>query len=799
MDMGAEKWKIWCLNNRTLRNKFLWGGVVCCVIAYACCLPSVIFDKPYSSVLEARNGQLLSASIAADGQWRFPHRQVVPEKYARALIAFEDKRFDYHPGVDPLSLGRALVRNISEGKVVSGGSTITMQVIRLARQNRSRTVFEKVVEMILATRLELRFSKSEILSLYASHAPFGGNVVGIDAACWRYFGRSPEQLSWAEAALLAVLPNAPAMIHPGKNRMALKRKRDRVLDILFETGRIDALTCSLGKEEPIPEKPKPLPTYASHLLVRSKKENPEGKRVVSTVDYELQQRVEALLKKHHQHLQANRIYNGAVLVLDVNTGDVLAYAGNTLSGGANHGQHVDIITAPRSTGSILKPFLYAAALDEGLILPETLLPDIPVFMNGFAPQNFSKEYDGAVPASQALVRSLNVPSVFLLRDYRYEKFYTLLKKSGLTTLRKPPDHYGLSLILGGAEGTLWDITGMYASMGRTLKNYFKYPGKNRYVRSDFHAPGYILNESGSPFAETESTSWISAASIYLTFEALRELYRPEEQSGWRFFNSSKKIAWKTGTSFGFRDGWAVGVNADYAIGVWVGNADGEGRPGLTGINAAAPLLFDVFSFLPGNNWFDAPASELHPVATCRNSGQRMAYHCEHADTVLTTRRGLETPPCTHHKTIHLSMDETFQIHSGCADVTTIQHVRWFVLPPVQEYYYRAKNISYKPLPPYRSDCQSTASIPAMDLVYPKPGARILIPRDFDGKPGSSVFQLAHRNEKTSVHWHLDGVYLGSTTGVHRLALNPPEGKHVLTIVDEQGESIEEPFTVISTL
>lgn len=797
--MGPEKSKISFLKYRILRRSFLFGAGVCSAIAYIFCLPSALFDKPYSSVLEARNGQLLSASIAADGQWRFPHREIVPEKYARALIAFEDKRFEYHPGVDPLSLGRALYRNISEGRIVSGGSTITMQVIRLARQNRSRDVLEKTIEMILATRLEVRYSKNEILSLYASHAPFGGNVVGIDAACWRYFGRSPENLSWAEAALLAVLPNAPAMIHPGKNRVALKRKRDRVLDVLFETGEIDALTCSLAKQEPMPGKPKSLPSLASHLLVRSKKENHQGKRLISTVDYELQQRVEGMLKDHHQRLKANQIYNGAVLVLDVNTGNVLAYAGNVRAGTSNHGEQVDIITSPRSTGSILKPFLYAAALDEGLILPATLLPDIPVFMNGFAPQNFSKEYDGAVHASQALVRSLNVPSVFLLRDYRYEKFYTLLKNSGLTTLRKPADHYGLSLILGGAEATLWDITGMYASMGRTLKNYFKHPGKNRYVRSDFHPPVYTLDETRSPVYEKESTSWLSASSIYLTFEVLSELYRPEEQSGWRFFNSSKKIAWKTGTSFGFRDGWAVGVNADYAVGVWVGNADGEGRPGLTGINAAAPLLFDVFSMLPGKAWFDAPLSELQPVATCRNSGQRVSHHCENVDTVLTTLRGLDTPPCTHHKTIHLSNEGKFQVHSACATITSMQHVKWFVLPPVQEYYYRAKNISYKPLPPYRDDCQSATSIPSMDLVYPKPGARILIPRDFDGKPGSSVFQLAHRNENASVYWHLDGVFIGSTTGVHRLALNPPQGKHVLTLVDEQGESLEESFTVISRL
>ncbi|MEX1239063.1 MAG: penicillin-binding protein 1C [Cyclobacteriaceae bacterium] len=783
----------------SIRRKILLCIVVCGGVAYAFSLPDEIFDSPHSTVLEASDGQLLDASIAADGQWRFPASDSTSEKFAEALIAFEDKRFCYHPGVDPIALARACFQNIKEDSVVSGGSTITMQVIRLSREGRPRTLFEKSIEMILATRLELRHSKDEILSLYASHAPFGGNVVGLDAACWRYFGRSSKYLSWGEAALLAVLPNAPSLMHPGKNQVILKQKRDKLLDRLFETGKIDSLTCSLSKQEAVPEKPHPSPRYARHLLSRMKKEGGQGRKWVTTVDYYLQQRVEEKLQRHHERLKANQIYNGAVLILDVHSGKTLAYAGNVAGGENDHGQEVDIITAPRSTGSILKPFLYAAALDEGLILPETLLPDIPIFMNGFAPENFSREYNGAVHASDALIRSLNVPLVFLLRDYRYEKFHTLLENAGLTTLRRQADHYGLSLILGGAEGTLWDITGMYASMARTLNNYFDHPGANRYVRNDFHPPLYRSDAVASFGQEREATSWLSASSIYLTMETLKELYRPEEESGWRYFKSAIKIAWKTGTSFGFRDGWAIGVTPDYAVGVWVGNADGEGRHGLTGINAAAPVLFDVFSLLHGKSWFDEPTSEMQQITTCRDSGQRSSSHCQAIDTVWVTKSGLRTPACTHHKTIHLSPDEKFQVHSGCEDIALMHHLKWFVLPPVQEYYYREGSVSYKPLPPFRKDCPRASTIPPMDLVYPKPNARIFVPRDFDGKPGSSVFELAHRDEKGEVFWHLDGVFIGTTRRVHRMALNPPEGKHVLTLVDENGQSLEEHFTVISAL
>lgn len=768
-------------------------------IVYWYALPSVIFDTPYSTVLEARDGELLSASIAPDGQWRFPPAGSVPQKFVDALVAFEDQRFFQHPGVDPLAMGRALIQNLRHGAIVSGGSTLSMQVIRLSRRGRPRTVLEKCIEIILATRLELRFSKQEILALYASHAPFGGNVVGLDAACWRYFGRSSQSLSWGEAALLAVLPNAPALMHPGKNRAHLTKKRDKLLDKLMEAGKIDAITCRLSKEEALPEAPRPLPRLARHLLVRMTKEGLAQRRLKSTIAHALQQRVEEKLQDHHARMIANQVFNGAVLVVDVKTGAALAYAGNVDAGPKARGQDVDIITAARSTGSILKPFLYAAALDEGLILPRTLLPDVPVYMNGFAPENFSRQYDGAVPASEALIRSLNVPAVFLLRDYRYEKFHSLLKRIGLTTLHQPADHYGLSLILGGAEGTLWDITGMYASMARTLNNYFEYPGQRRYHRTDFHEPFFHEEMQSTSRDEAEATSWLSASSIYLTFDALKELYRPVEEAGWKLFSTSKPIAWKTGTSFGFRDAWAVGVTPDYAVGVWIGNADGEGRAGLTGTAAAAPLLFDIFSLLPASEWFQRPASELHRIATCSKSGERFSPDCEAADTVWATRRGLETAACSYHKTIHVSSDMKFRVHSGCADVNDLVQARWFVLPPVQEYYYRMRNVSYKPLPPFRPDCANPETLPSMALVYPRPNARLFLPRDFGGKPGSSIFQLAHRDPAASVFWHLDGVFIGTTRGNHRLAINPGEGEHTLTIIDENGQSLEEHFTVISRL
>ncbi len=783
--------------SRKVKTVIASALTLACVLYYVFSLPDPLFNNPYSTVLKANHGELLSATIANDGQWRFPETDSVPVKFEEALIAFEDKRFYYHPGVDPLSLGRALKQNIFDGRVVSGGSTITMQVIRLSRKGKPRTVFQKFIEMALATRLELGYSKKEILGLYASHAPFGGNVVGLEAACWRYFGRDPYQLSWGEAALLAVLPNAPSLIHPGKNRPLLKEKRDKLLDKLVAIGKIDAFTASLSKDEMIPEEPQSLPRHARHLLTRAMKEGHAGNFIHSTLDNNLQERTEQIIQDHHQRLAANQIHNAAAIVIEVSTGRVLAYVGNT-SVNSNHGDDVDIITARRSTGSILKPFLYAAMLDEGKILPKTLLPDVPTIINGFSPKNFSKEYDGAVAANKALIRSLNIPAVHMLKTYRYEKFHSLLKNIGMSTLNRSPDHYGLSLILGGAEGTLWDIAGMYASMSRTLNNYWEHPGKNRYDKSDFHHPYYSSSKDVIPAeAALEETSWLSAAAIFQTFDALKEVYRPGEESGWRYFSSSKKIAWKTGTSFGFRDAWAVGVTPHYVVGVWAGNADGEGRPGLTGTDAASPVMFDIFAQLKEDDWFRAPLQEMEKITVCKQSGYRNGSWCNDVDTVSVTRQGLQTGACPFHKLVNVTANGKFRVHSECESMDNIIQATWFVLPPMQEYYFRPKNYSYKTLPPFRKGCQSATPLVAMDLIYPKADSKIFIPRELNGVAGKVVFELAHRNPDAVVFWHLDGNFVGSTKGNHNLPLNPHRGKHSLTIMDENGETLNYTFDVIS--
>jgi len=762
------------------------------------CLPRHLFNSPTSFIIDDDQGQLLGAAIASDGQWRFPYDMAVPEKFKQCIIAFEDKRFEHHPGVDFLAFARAIRQNIKAGHINSGGSTITMQVVRIATRHK-RTFVNKLLEMFMAMRMELTYSKAEILALYSSNAPFGSNVVGLDAASWRYFGRSPQQLSWGEMAALAVLPNAPSLVHPGKNSHVLLRKRTLLLDKLNRLGVIDKNTAQLAKLEPVPDRPVPLPSLAPHLLERFKEDyqagNHEGPtRITTTIKAELQQQVNNILERHHTVLAANHINNIAAVVLDVETGATLAYAGNI-----NHHEDttmqsdVDVVNAPRSPGSTLKPLLYAAMLHDGYILPNSLMPDIPTQIAGYHPENFDLGYDGAVPASRALSRSLNVPAVKMLQKYKYERFYDLLKKAGITTLKQPADYYGLSLILGGGENTLWELSGAYADMARVLNHYNTYNGK--YNSADYHSPVYARQPMIKP--QLETSGLLDAGSLFYTMQAMEEVMRPGEEMLWQQFGSTQRIAWKTGTSFGFRDGWAIGITPKYVVGVWVGNATGEGRTGLTGINTAAPALFEIFRLLPvARDWFDMPTGEMVKISVCHQSGYRAGPYCTDTDDMYVPKSGLRSPVCPYHQLVHLDKTGQWQVNSDCVPPDHIVNKSWFVLPPAMEYYYKSKNYQYHSLPPFKPGCIPADKIEPMELIYPKDGAKIYIPLEANGKRGRMICNAAHRQAGMKIFWHLDDEYIGVTKDYHQMALNPPPGPHTLTLVDGDGNTLQTKFEIL---
>ena len=777
--MGAKIIKYF--KQLSITRKVIFILITILVIAYIFCLPRQLFHVPYSTVVTDRNGELLGARIASDGQWRFPPRNTTPEKIKQCLITFEDRHFYHHWGVNPVSTGRAAYQNLKNKRIVSGGSTLTMQTIRLAR-NKSRTFGEKFIEMILATRLEFRASKEKILSMYVSHAPFGGNVVGLDAAAWRYFGHSAEELSWAEAAMLAVLPNAPAMIHLSKSRQSLLNKRNRLLKQLYGRKIIDSSTYELAISEPLPDEPHPLPQIAPHLVSRFYQER-NGKYSVSTIDRGIQTQIENAAERWSNEFNRSDIRNLAILVIDIQTNQVVAYCGNVNFKRKQSGNQVDVIQAPRSTGSILKPFLYYALLQEGSLLPHTLLPDIPININGFTPQNFSLQFEGAVPASEALARSLNIPAVTMLQKYGAPKFHTFLRQIDLKTINRPASHYGLSLILGGAEATLWDVTNTYAYMGRSL------------LQLPQTECSLLLSDSENSEAVTsaKTTDIFQPGAVWQTFNALTEVNRPEEID-WKSIPSMHPIAWKTGTSHGFRDAWAVGVTPHYAIGVWVGNATGEGKPGLVGARTAGPVLFDIFSLLPPTQWFKRPGNVFVKTEVCRKSGHLKGRFCEETDTLLILPAGLKTEACPYHHLITLSADETHRIYENCANLEPTIQKSWFTLPPVWEWYYRQHHPEYSPLPPFKPGCGEDALQP-MQFIYPPMNARIVLPKQMDGSPGYMTAELAHGNPATTIFWHLDNTYLTQTQDFHKISLQPTPGKHSLTAVDSAGNTVTTTFYI----
>ena len=713
----------------TRRRKIILIVLAVLLAGWFFCLPKDLFKgTPYATVVTDRDGRLLGARIADDQQWRFPPSDTVPFRPAVAIVQFEDRHFRSHPGVDPAALGRALVSNIKAGHVVSGGSTITMQVIRLSRGKR-RDLWQKAVEAVLATRLELRCTKDEILALYAAHAPFGGNVVGLEAAAWRYFGRPADELSWAESATLAVLPNAPASIHPGKGREKLLQKRNRLLVKLSERGYIDERTLADALDEPLPDAPYPLPNYARQWV----EGQPRGVRTQTSIDLPLQRQVESLTDRWSDELNRTGAADLAAVVMDVRSGEVLAYVGNASAARARTGSEVDIAASPRSTGSILKPFLYCAALQDGIILPRTLLPDTPVNLSGFTPENFDMQFHGAVPAAEALARSLNVPAVQLLRWYGAPRFLELLRDAGMSSFSQDASHYGLSLILGGGEGTLRDITAAYAGMVRSFEGL----------------------SDDSPFKDR--------IALWYTFEALKEVNRPDEID-WKLIRSVRRAAWKTGTSYGYRDAWAVGVTPDYAVGVWCGNADGHGVAGMTGAKTAGPVMFDLLNLLPDSaEWFAEPVEGGVYMEVCKESGMLRSQDCPEWSSQMLPLKAGESAVCPYHR------DGVFR------------------LPPAMEWYYKSYHPEYKVRP--------SGSGALMEFLYPEQGSVLTLPRQLDGSVPGAVFQVVHRDPSAILFWHMDQSYLGETRIIHQMRLAPEEGKHTVTVVDAQGNTVSVNFAV----
>jgi penicillin-binding protein 1C len=745
-------------------------------------IPAPSFPPDYSILVLDSGGEILHATLNRKGQWCLPPDPdfKIPTKLETCVLEYEDRHFRMHPGVNPVSVLRALRSNARSGGVRSGASTITMQTARISRP-KPRTVPNKIFEMLQALKLEALHSKKTILKTYLDHAPYGRNVVGIRAASLRYFGKKPDRLSWAEAATLAVLPNQPGLIAPGVRTGLLRKKRDRLLNRLFRRGMLDRGTLDLALLEDVPSASAPFPSAAMHLARRLESEAGGRFAIRTTIDRAIQLRVEALTADHVSgRLRPLGIRNAAVLVAETGSGKVRAYVGSQDFFDAESGGQVDGVVAPRSPGSLLKPFLYGLAMDDGILLPQTRIRDVPTFYGAFSPSNASETYDGLVTAKEALVRSLNVPAVRVLYAFGVRPFFLFLKRAGLSTLFRDPDEYGLPLILGGAEVTAWDMAGLYRGLARG--------GRFEPLR---------VTEDGA--GGGDGPRLISPGACWLTLQMLRELKRPEAEAYWELYRDRWPIAWKTGTSYGFRDAWAAGVSPRWTIVVWAGNFDGEGNANLAGASCAGTLMFAVHNALhrePDPVWFDPPVEDLDRVSICSETGFTAGPDCPAAKVrSVDAPRGMRPlPVCPYHRRLFLSPDGRMQVCSACWKPGRVREEVRLVYPPEVAQFLRE---SGKPAgDATRHDPACPARVPEhpMDILYPQPGARLWIPRDLDGRLQRVMFRAAHREAGSVIHWYLDGVYLGATTSRHSLACRCGRGEHDLAAVDGDGNRQSVRFT-----
>jgi penicillin-binding protein 1C len=743
-------------------------------------LSDPLFPNDYSRVILDENNEILRVFLNTQQQWMLPPepKRPIPNKLKQAVLEYEDRNFYQHQGVHYKAVLRALYLNVKFGKVMSGASTITMQVARLARPKK-RTYINKLFEMFQAMKLEIRYNKTTLLHLYLDHAPYGGNIKGYQAAAWKYFGKPADSLTWSEAATLAVLPNSPSLITPVVNRGRLIQKRNQLLQRLTKRGLLDAASYAIAVTEPVPEVVRPFPFYAPHATRWLRQAESNSFTTHTTLNRKIQSECKEIVKRHLYFLQGLGIRNVSVVVADTKTGEVKAYIGSQGFFDKDNQGQVDGVQAQRSPGSILKPFLYALAMDEGILLPDMQMRDIPTHFNGFSPQNYTKTFQGLVPAREALIQSLNVPAVRLLNTYGIYSFYLFLKASGQTTLFRTADEYGLSLILGGSEVTLWEMVGMYRGLG------------NR----GFFQPLRIL--ANRPY-QNQGQQLIHPASVFNVLDILRDVRRPGGEYYWEQYNNQRPVAWKTGTSYGNRDAWAIGTNPKWTIGIWVGNFTGEGNPNLSGARCAGPLLFDCFNaFQPADQttWFSKPYNQFTPGEVCLETGFMATEHCPKRKQMDIPKHTKPFRRCPFHKPYHFAQDQKHTVCSLCWKQNHIESVR-LVYPPHIMHFMRKQGHRVSKIPAHNPKCPSVNQERAMDIVYPTAKTKIWVPRGMDGNLQKIIVQVTHRDRASRVFWYLDGVYLGETRDRHDKAVTVSAGWHTIQVVDEHGEKIGRRFQTV---
>ncbi len=746
------------------------AGAVLLIAVFLFCVLDLTFPMApapsWSKVVYDRKGRLLNAYLSADDKWRISCQPEQTDSFfLRTLIQKEDRYFYYHPGINPIALCRAAFRNIISGERRSGASTITMQVIRLL-EPRERSLRSKAIEIFRALQLESHASKHDILRLYLSLAPYGGNIEGITAASYIYFGKSPALLSPAEAVTLTIIPNRPSSLRPGRRNNLLYRERNRWLKRLYHEGLLALTDLKEALNEPLDMQRQPLPFTAPHLSRRLTAHEP-GTEIYTTLDADLQEKVNQLCANHMLRLQNGGINNAAVLVIDNQKHEVLAYTGSQDYKDALRAGQVDGVKAIRSPGSTLKPLVYAMAIDRGLITPKSVLEDIPADYNGYSPENFDQQYHGPVSAEDALSASLNIPAVQLMEQISTPDFRKTLLRAGFRSIERQKD-LGLSAVLGGCGVSLEELCGLYSSLANG--------GSYIYIRNTLKTSE---NSKGTPL--------FSPAAAYLITTILTKMNRPDLP--FLFENSLHipKIAWKTGTSYGRRDAWSIGYNQRYTIGVWIGNFDGKGVPELTGADMATPLLFQLFNSIDYNSdskWF-RPAEGLDLRYVCPRSGNIPGELCDEKVIDYFLPGISSTVPCGHLRAYAVDASEKFSYCTSCLPETGYQRKIYEQPSAGLLKYYRENGLPLRIAPPHHPYCTRVFEGFRPKILSLTEGQEYLIEKE---DPRELELSCAVAADATTISWFIDDRFYKTVRAGEKIFFMPSAGNLKISCNDDKGRN-----------
>ncbi len=757
--------------------RFLKRSLIVCVALFLLfLLGNWLFPLPdrieYSTIITDNKGETINAFLTSDGMWRMKtNLDEISPLLRKTIVAKEDRYFYHHPGVNAFAIGRAFFRNIWRMKRTSGASTITMQVAR-ALEHRPRTFWSKLVETFRSFQLEWKYNKDEILQLYLNLVPYGGNIEGVKSASQLYFNKNPDHLSLAEITALSIIPNRPSSLVIGKNNDSIIVERNRWLRKLQQEGVFDEKEIQDALAEPLTAYRRTVPHYLPHLSYKLKKQG--GDIIETNIDLGLQLKTEKMVADYIRGQRLKNIRNAAVVIMDNRTHQVITYLGSAGFNDTLDGGQVNGANALRQPGSTLKPLLYGLCFDEGLLTPGTVITDVPVNYEGYAPENYDKKFNGYVPVEFALEHSLNIPAVKSLKMLGKDKMVQSLADCGFRQISKDRNKLGLSMILGGCGTTLEEMTALFSSFA----NEGRY-NKARFLQAD---------------STGRSSHLLSSAATFMVNEILSKVNRPDFPLNWSATERMPKIAWKTGTSYGRRDAWSIGYNKHYTVGVWVGNFSGVGNAELSGANTATPLLFRLFNTIDYDSdeeWFTQPAdcamrqvcseTGLVPDAQCTNL--RMDYYIPLISS---------TQVCANRQEIMISPDEHMSYCRSCAPETGYKKKWYRLIEPEMQAWMDENRVAYEKIPPHNPDCVVIFKGNAPVIQSPVNGSEYLISKQH---PEPLELQSKTANDVSKVYWYINDKFFKSSNAGEKQFFVPAEGPVKISCTDDKGRNRNVKVTV----